>query len=188
MFEHNRLQAEAVVLAEEGYGMVLETDMHGVRWEHRKYILEVRPAGQQPFRVETKAKIAIFHQPSRGDSVTVSYDSKSHKTEIHIEGDARYDPKLIREATKKKQAAQREALLSGAPLAPVASGSADAALRHNREAARERADNALYWRLPPACPECGAKVDPAMASQAEHPQCGYCGSSLPSNRLHLGEY
>src|SRR5215472_14060114 len=114
MFEAKE-RAEAVVLAVEPPGAFSETDMHGTEWEHRKYILEVRPAGQPPFRVETKAKVASFHRPGEGDAVAVSFDPKNHKTEIHIEGDPRYDPKLIREAKKEHDAARKHALLTGAP-------------------------------------------------------------------------
>lgn len=81
MFEKKE-QAEARVIALEGPGHVVDTDMHGVDWEHRKYILEVRPAGQQAFRVETKAKVPIFSKPEEGDVVTVSYEPHSHKTEF----------------------------------------------------------------------------------------------------------
>ena len=58
--------AEAQILADEGGGHVIDTDMHGVDWDHHKYILEVRPAGEAAFRVETKAKVAIFHAPQSG--------------------------------------------------------------------------------------------------------------------------
>jgi hypothetical protein len=48
--------------------------------------VEVRPTGGEPFRVETKVKVPIFGKPRPGDVVKVSYDPKSRKTEIHIEG------------------------------------------------------------------------------------------------------
>jgi hypothetical protein len=53
--------------------------------------------------------------------VKVSYDPKNHKTEIQIEGDPRYDPKIIRASKKQQRAAETQALLSGAPAA-AASG------------------------------------------------------------------
>jgi hypothetical protein len=61
-------RAEAVVLAVEPPGAFSETDMHGTEWEHRKYILEVRPAGQPSFRVEAKAKVAVFPVPENAMS------------------------------------------------------------------------------------------------------------------------
>jgi hypothetical protein len=120
MFD-KKVPAEALILDDEGSGAVTGTDFHGVDWDHHKYIVEVRPADGEPFRVETKAKVAIFSKPRPGDVVKVSYDPKSHKTEIHIEGDPRYDPKLIRARSKQERSAQAEALLNGAP-APAASG------------------------------------------------------------------
>ena len=48
--------------------------------------------------------------------MTVRYDPKSQQTEIQIEGDPRYDPKLVRENKKQQKAARAEALLSGATM------------------------------------------------------------------------
>lgn len=118
MFD-KKVSAEALVLADEGPGNVVDTDMHGVDWDHHKFILEVRPAGEAPFRVETKAKVPIFSKPRVGDVVNVAYEPKNHKTEILIEGDPRYDPKIIRANKKQQKSATRDALLSGAPV-PVA--------------------------------------------------------------------
>jgi len=97
-------QAEALVLDRASPGRVLDRDLHGVDWEHRTYILEVRPPGQQTFRVETKAKVPIFSKPDQGDVVKVSYDPKNLKTEIEIEGDPRYNPALVRAARKQQEA------------------------------------------------------------------------------------
>ncbi len=52
MFD-KKAEAEALILDDEGPGHVVDTDMHGVDWDHHKYIVEVRPAGGEPFRVET---------------------------------------------------------------------------------------------------------------------------------------
>jgi hypothetical protein len=172
-----KAQAEALVLALEPPGNVVDTDIHGVDWEHRKYILEVRPAGQQPFRVETKAKVPIFSKPRQGDIVTVTYDPDSHKTDLHIEGDSRYDPKLIRAARKQQEAARKEALLSGAPV-PDATGSV-----HYTNVVHDEP----LWTVPASCPECGARVDQSTASMAEHPRCEYCGKPLPRERVHQRE-
>jgi len=62
--------------------------------------------------------VPIWSHPGRGDVVKVSYDPKNHKTEIHIEGDPRFDPKLIRENKKTERAARAEALLSGTWTGP----------------------------------------------------------------------
>jgi hypothetical protein len=170
MFD-KKVAAEAQVLADEGVGNVTDTDMHGVHWDHHKYILEVRPAGQAPFRVETKAKVAVLHAPQPGDIVKVSYDPRNHKTEIHIEGDPRYDPKIIRAHNKEQRAAETQALLNGA-AAPTAFG-----VVHNV------VDDEPEWIVPDVCPECGARVDQSTASVAEHPTCEFCHKPLPCQRV-----
>jgi hypothetical protein len=113
MFD-KKVQAEALILDSLGPGNVIDTDIHGVDWDHHKYIIEVRPAGEQPFRVETKAKVPIFSRPKPGDVVQVTYELKSHHVHLQIEGDPRYDPKLIRAAKKQQRAARADALLHGA--------------------------------------------------------------------------
>jgi len=162
-------QAEALVLDRSGPGSVVDRDMHGVDWEHRKYILEVRPAGGEPFRVETKAKVPISSKPGEGDTVKVSYDPKNHKTQIEIGGDPRYDPALIRAGRKQQGAARRETLLAGAP-APAAAG-----VVHYTNVV----DDEPRWVVPATCPECGARVDQSAQSMAEHPRCEYCSKPLP---------
>jgi hypothetical protein len=175
MFD-KKVQAEALILDDEGAGHVTDTDFHGVYWDHHKYIVEVRPDGGEPFRVETKAKVPIFHKPRPGDVVQVSFDPKSHKTEIHIEGDPRYDPKLIRANSKQERAAQREALLSGAPV-PAASN-----VEHHI------VDDEPRWNVPAACPECGARVDQSTASFAAHPVCTYCAKPMPCEPVSAEDY
>ena len=170
MFD-KKAQAEAVILADEGPGNVMDADVHGVDWDHHKYIVEVRPPGEDSFRVETKAKVPIFSQPQPGNVVKVSYDPKNHKTEIQIEGDPRYDPKLIRARKKQQRAAQAEALLSGAPV-PSAVG----VVHHVGD---EVDDDEPRWTVPATCPECGARVDQSTQSMAEHPTCQYCAKPLP---------
>ncbi len=165
MFD-KKAQAEALILDDEGSGSVTDTDFHGVHWDHHKYIVEVRPAGEQPFRVETKAKVPISHHPQPGDVVKVTYDPKNHKTEIQIEGDPRYDPKLVRANSKQQRAARAEALLSGVPV-PGSAG-----IVHYL-------DDEPRWKVPATCPECGARVDQSAASMAEHPTCRYCAQPLP---------
>ena len=76
--------------------------------------------------------------------VKVSCDPKSHKTEIHIEGDPRYDPKLIRAKNKQDRAARAEALLSGGP-APVARG-----------VVHHIVDDEPRWQVPATCPASSA--------------------------------
>src|SRR5579859_3278891 len=177
MFDKKTTQAQALIVADEGPAGSTDTDIHGVHWDHRKYILEVRPAGLDPFRVETKTKVAIGSTPQTGDMVTVSYDPKSRKTEIDIEGDPRYDPKIVRDAKKQQQAARKLALLSGAPM-PAAAG-----VVHYTNLV----DDEPRWTVPTMCPECGARVDQSTASMAEHPKCEYCAKPLPCERVRYQE-
>jgi hypothetical protein len=178
MFD-KKVQAEALILDDEGSGSVVDTDLHGVDWDHHKYIVEVRPAGEAPFRVETKAKVPIFGHPRPGDVVKVLYDPKSRKTEIQIEGDPRYDPKIIRANKKQERAARAEALLGGAP---VPSGAAGVVHFVNV------VDDEPRWRVPATCPECGARVDQPAASAAEHPRCQYCAQPLPCEPAMREDY
>jgi hypothetical protein len=195
MFEAKE-RAEAVVLAIEPSGGGIVGDMHGTRWVHRKYILEVRPAGQRPFRVEAEARVGLSVFPGTGDSVTVTFDPKNHKTEIHIEGDPRWDPRLVREARREREAARNRALLNGgtyetADLA-MTHEIADRALSHNAEQLAElrrarahphAAQPEPQWTVPELCPECGARVDQFTGSKAEDPRCEYCHSPLPRIRV-----
>jgi hypothetical protein len=169
MFD-KKAQAEALILADEGSGNIMDTDMHGVKWDHHKYIVEVRPPGEEPFRIQTKAKVPIFSAPQPGDVVTVSYDPKNRKTEIQIEGDPRYDPKVRRANSKQRRTAEAEALLSGKPV-PAAAG-----VVHHLNVVD---DDEPRWIVPATCPECGARIDQSRASMAEHPACPYCAKPLP---------
>jgi len=56
MFD-KKVRAEALILDDEGSGHVVDTDLHGVDWDHHQYIVEVRPEGGEPFRIETKVKV-----------------------------------------------------------------------------------------------------------------------------------
>jgi hypothetical protein len=161
-----KAQAQAVILASHLHGNTTSRDFHGVDWEHRTYILEIRPDGGTPFRVETKAKVPILSKPDQGDVVQVSYGVKNHKTEIQIEGDPRYDPTLVRNRKQQERTAQDAALLSGAPAAAASSPGYDP-------------DDEPRWAVPALCPACGAKVDQSTAPFEESPKCGLCGQSLP---------
>jgi hypothetical protein len=77
--------------------------------------------------------------------------------EVHIEGDPRYDPKLIRARDKQERSAQAEALLDGAPV-PAVSG-----------VVHRIAEDEPRWNVPATCPECGARADQSTASFAAHP-------------------
>jgi hypothetical protein len=172
-----KLEAEAVVLEDEGSGKMMETDSHGVRWEWHTYVLEVRPMGEAPFRTESKKKVAWFQEPKKGDVVKVVYEERNHHTEIQIEGDPRYDPKVKREQAKEHEQAEKQrvqALLAGENPAPEPKADdPDLGVLKELEA-MERLS-----RVPAKCPECGARIDQTEASHAEHPTCPYCHNPLP---------
>jgi len=166
MFE-KMIDAEARILADEGSGNVMNTDFHGVHWYHHTYILEVHPPAGEKFRIEARAKVALGHTPQPGDTVRVSFSPKNQKTEIHTEGDPRYDPRLARGAEKQQREAERQALLDGAP-SPAGAGVVHGIV-----------DDGPQWIVPEVCPECGARVDQSVASVAEHPTCEFCKNPLP---------
>ena len=87
------------------------TGMVGDPTANIKYIVEVQPANGEPFRVETKAKVELISPPAVGDVLRALYDPESHKVELQLEGDPRYDSKVRKEAKK----ARREELLHGGP-------------------------------------------------------------------------
>jgi len=119
------------------------------------------------FGKKVQAEALILDDEGSGH---VSFDPKSHKTEIHIEGDPRYDPKLIRVKDKQDRAARAGALLNGAPV-PAASGVV--------HVVHHVVDDEPRWQVPATCPECGARVDQSTAAFAEHPACAYCAKPLP---------
>jgi Short C-terminal domain len=117
MFGKKMVEGKARILACEGVTSGNSgTDLHGKLWMHYKYIVEVHPAGGSAFRAEVKVKAA--HSPNVGDLVNARYDVSSHKVELILEGDPRYDPKL-RRAEKK---AKRDELLHGGAPAAVGTG------------------------------------------------------------------
>lgn len=181
-----KLPAEAVILADEGAGKMMMTDSHGVDWEHHTYVLEVHPAGEQPFRAEAKAKVPLFGAPEPGQSFHVLYEPKNHKTEIVIEGDPRYDPAIKRAQRKQAQAqevANAKALLKGAdPGAlphPAGTVLEDPELQDLMDLEALEAARPPEGALPKFCPACGAAVDPAAATaMGKHPKCPSCFATL----------
>ncbi|HET9967980.1 MAG TPA: hypothetical protein VFQ68_07055 [Streptosporangiaceae bacterium] len=53
MFD-KKFQAEALILDDEGSGHVVDTDLHGVDWDHHKYIVEVRPDGTMTSSIRSR--------------------------------------------------------------------------------------------------------------------------------------
>ena len=113
MFGRNKVPAKAKILADEGYGMVNKSQTHTL--QHQKYIIEVHPDGDEPFRAEVQVWVSWPGQPRVGDVVNVSYDPKSRKAEIELEGDPRFDWRLQQAQAKERAAQQREELLREQP-------------------------------------------------------------------------
>jgi hypothetical protein len=73
-----------------------------------KYVIEVQPDGEPPFRTEATAKTYGIQWPTTG-SVNVEYNTKSHKARIITEGDRHFVPKPAPNA----KAEQRRRALDG---------------------------------------------------------------------------
>jgi hypothetical protein len=113
MFGRNKVPAKAKILADEGYGMVNKSASHTL--QHQKYMIEVHPEGDEPFRTEVQVWVSWPGQPKVGDVVNVSYDPKSRKASIELEGDPRFDWKLQRAQAEERAAKQRDKLLHEKP-------------------------------------------------------------------------
>jgi hypothetical protein len=113
MFGRKKAAAKAKIIADEGYGMVNKSGRRTL--QHQTYIVEVHPDGEEPFRTEVKAWVAWPGQPAVDDVVNVTYDPKSHKAELELEGDPRFDWKLQEAQAEKQATQQREQLLREPP-------------------------------------------------------------------------
>jgi len=164
-----KLVAEARIISDEGETAYADDDIHGFHWVHEKYIIEVRPEGEPPFRTEVKSRVAIFCKPDVGDVLRAHYDPKSHKAELDVDSDDRYNPKVQRANRKAREKAEKEALLSGAapPSNQVIYTGED-----------EEDDD--EWEPPVKCPECGARVDPDEDEVDQHHRCAFCHKPLPA--------
>jgi hypothetical protein len=111
MFGKKKSMVEGQAKILQDVGPAGYTGMVGDPTANIKYIVEVHPANGEPFRVETKAKVELISPPAVGDVLRALYDPESHKVELQLEGDPRYDSKVRKEAKK----ARREELLHGGP-------------------------------------------------------------------------
>jgi hypothetical protein len=111
------VEGTAKILAYDGIYGGGGRDLRGNEWVRRKYIVEVRPEGSDAFRTTAKARVIFLHGPAPGDVVRARYDVDSHRVELMLEGDPRYDQKLLRAAEKAK----RDELLHGDPDGPAVS-------------------------------------------------------------------
>ena len=110
--DKNMVEGQAKIL--QTVGPAGYTGMVGDPTANIKYVVEVQPVNGEPFRVETKAKVELISPPAVGDVLRALYDPESHKVELQLEGDPRYDSKLRKAAQK----ARTEELLHGGPPTP----------------------------------------------------------------------
>jgi hypothetical protein len=47
----------------------------------------------------------------------------------------------------------------------------------------DRASLSARWTVPPQCPNCGGRVDPAAAASESAPRCSYCQELLPATPI-----
>jgi hypothetical protein len=104
MFWRKKVAAQAKILADEGSGWAMKSA--SVALQRQKYIIEVYPPGEPPFRVETKVWVSWLDAPGVGMMVNVLYVPGTQKAKIVIKGDPRFDWEL--RAAEKKQAAEAE--------------------------------------------------------------------------------
>jgi hypothetical protein len=102
-----KAQAPAVVVdvEERGRGMTAGD----VR---RRFALEVRPADAPAFRVMVDHTFLWSDPiPGEGTTVTVEYEAKHpDRAELKMDGDPRYDRKLVKELRHQQESARESAL------------------------------------------------------------------------------
>jgi hypothetical protein len=62
-----------------------------------KFVLEVQPAGADPFEARVKDVFSVFWAPKRGDLLKVRFSPRSHKVAFDLDGDPRYDASMQRQ-------------------------------------------------------------------------------------------
>lgn len=158
------VEGKATILADEGYTGFSSTGPN-YAWEHCKYIVEVRPDGGEAFRAETVAKVAFLGGPNVGDVVNCKYDASSHKVELLLDGDPRYDPRLQKAAEK----AQNDAILHGSPgSAPAANPTSGyTPLDPELQALMDAEEAERTGTAPPAAPAAPATSTATPASRLD---------------------
>jgi hypothetical protein len=112
-----KVAAPAKIIADEGYKFV-NKDGHKTL-QHETYIVEVHPDDETAFRTEVKAWVSWPDMPKVGDTVQVTYRPGTHKVEMSVEGDPRFDWKLL-EAKRHTEAAETRERLLNEPVPPDA--------------------------------------------------------------------
>jgi hypothetical protein len=113
VFERRRLKKRG----QHGQATVIDVTQHPKiatnDWRKYDFIVDVRPAGDPPFRTELQETFLVTGlKPRAGDVVPVIFDPSSHDVMFDLDGDSRYDL----DALKAEQQATREHLLREPPL------------------------------------------------------------------------
>lgn len=110
MFWQKKVAAQARILADEGYYWTYKSSSASLQWQ--KYIIEVYPPAEPPFRTETRVWVNWLNSPGVGVMVNVLYVPGTKKAKIVIEGDPRFDWRLIEAQKAAAAAAERKRLLN----------------------------------------------------------------------------
>ncbi|MCU1399503.1 MAG: Short C-terminal protein [Acidimicrobiales bacterium] len=112
MFDERRIRKHGL----PGQATVVSATVHShlSSNDYRRYdfVLDVRPAAGEPFRVEMHESFAILGlRPNEYDVVNVKYDPESHETIFDFAGDPRFDIDAMRARTAelRKETAELKA-------------------------------------------------------------------------------
>src|ERR1700683_3567080 len=98
MFGKRKATAPARLIADEGYKFAHNSGRKAL--QHETYIVEVHPETEPAFRTEVKAWVSWPDMPKVGDTVQVTYQPGTHRVELDIKGDPRFDWKLLEAKNK----------------------------------------------------------------------------------------
>ena len=112
-WSRKKVAAQAKILMDEGYGWTQKGGSFTL--EHHKFIIEVYPPDEPPFRCETKVWVSYPDIPGVGVMMNVLYVPGKQKAEIVIAGDPRFDWRLKQAQKQAAEEAERTRLLNGPP-------------------------------------------------------------------------
>jgi hypothetical protein len=134
----------------------------------RTYVVDLRPVTGEPRRAEVRMvdrDLLDIHQPTVGDVRGFKIDTKTGKVEMdHADPRNNLDMRLA--AADAGQAVPGDYRTSGLSFSASALGSQTGAV-------------VPKWVVPVECPNCGARVEQAVASMEDNPHCGFCHEPLP---------
>jgi hypothetical protein len=155
----------------------------------KTYVVDVRPATGEPFRAEIpfgSYDIAKIFQPSVGEVTGFRVDAKSKKVEFD-KTDPRNDVtmRMANSSERLRQTMRSLGMAGGGPgmagaFPGMAGGGGDlAGLLASLTGASTPATNGPKWLVPTECPNCGARIDQAVAEYQDNPLCPFCSQPVP---------